>query len=401
MHILFVQNHPRTVRLGSPKSVLCLGDALTRRGHCVDYLFADDLRLPLRAEKLDYATVPVALHRRLRANMAPHNLAEGVSVRVCDRSPSRYDVVDVASGDAWLYARLRPAGGPALVNRVLGLEHLYWREFLAAHHRGETALRLQHRLWFGRVRLSQVAGSLTRSDHVICLCRADRDFIVQHDWKRPSHVTVVPPGAYHGPAPTAEPGLIRRTGGKLLFVGGWHFRKGIDTLVAAFVGLHAEWPGVRLTIAGSNVPSATVMGRFPAATRSAVTVAPSLTPAELSDLYATHDIFVFPSLYEGFGMVFLEAMAHGMSVVCTGTGGVPDIVDNGKDGFIVPKGDADTLHDTIGLLLRDDALRAVIGERARATAGRYTWERAAMETEAVYEPLVEQNRVRIAAMHDA
>lgn len=373
MRILFAQSHPRDARLGSPKSVLCLGDALAGLGHTVDYLFGNDVPLIVPWEKLRFATFPVSLSRQL------------LSRDLVDR----YDVIDIASGDAWLYAQRRPARRPVLVNRVLGLEHLYWREFLIQARRREVELSLQHRLWYGQVRLAQVEGSIKHSDHVICLCRADRDYIVEHRWKQAPHVSVTPPGADDViAADGAQQG--RRTGTKLLFVGTWHFRKGITTLVDAFTALHAQRPDVTLTVAGSNVPGEAVLRHFPASVQPNVTTCPPLAASELANLYHTHDIFVLPSLYEGFGMVFLEAMAAGMAVVGTETGGMPDLIEHGTDGFLIPRRDPAALRHTLTALLHDDALRVAVGERARSKAAQYMWERAARHTADVYQELVKR-----------
>jgi glycosyltransferase involved in cell wall biosynthesis len=179
-----------------------------------------------------------------------------------------------------------------------------------------------------------------------------------------------------------------------LFVGTWYFRKGITTLVDAFTALHAQRPDVTLTVAGSNVPGQAVLHHFPASVQRNVTVCPPLAPSELANLYNTHDIFVLPSLYEGFGMVFLEAMAAAMVVVGTETGGMPDLIEHGTDGFLIPRRDPAALRHTLMTLLNDDALRVAVGERARAKAVQYTWERAARHTAEVYQELVKCPRRR-------
>lgn len=176
------------------------------------------------------------------------------------------------------------------------------------------------------------------------------------------------------------------------------YARSITFLASAFAAIHAQYPDVTLTVAGSNVPSEIVRQSFPDSAQPGITVCPPLTATELAELYATHDIFVLPSLYEGFGMVFLEAMVAGMAVVGSDTGGMPDIIEHGSNGFIVPRRDIAGLRDTLIYLLHNDALRLAVGEHASAKATQYTWERAASHTAMVYQELVERVSTRTSLM---
>lgn len=85
----------------------------------------------------------------------------------------------------------------------------------------------------------------------------------------------------------------------------------------------------------------------------------------LASYYDTCDIFVMPSRGEGFGLVFLEAMAFGKPIIGGNHGGTPDVVVDGITGFLVEYGDVETLADRIICLLRDDDLRRRMGEAGR------------------------------------
>lgn len=87
------------------------------------------------------------------------------------------------------------------------------------------------------------------------------------------------------------------------------------------------------------------------------------------------DLFVFPTLNEAFGLVLLEAMEHALPCIGTDEGGINDIIDNGKTGFIVPSGDAESLSVSIGKLLIDSSMREKMGESGRIVfEQRYTQE---------------------------
>jgi len=77
------------------------------------------------------------------------------------------------------------------------------------------------------------------------------------------------------------------------------------------------------------------------------------------------DVFIFPTLYEAFGLVNLEAMQHGLAVVSTLEGGIPDIVVNGKTGFLVPPKDSKALADKLEILIRNSSLRTEMGQEGK------------------------------------
>jgi alpha-1,3-rhamnosyl/mannosyltransferase len=111
--------------------------------------------------------------------------------------------------------------------------------------------------------------------------------------------------------------------------------------------------------------------------------------ADLSALYGAAELFVFPSLYEGFGLPVLEAMACGVPVVCSNVSSLPEVA--GDAALLVDPLDADALAGAIGRALSDDALRAGLRQRGLAQAGRFSWERTAAETLAVYRRVVAES----------
>jgi len=96
----------------------------------------------------------------------------------------------------------------------------------------------------------------------------------------------------------------------------------------------------------------------------------NLSRQELAACYARADIFALPSTGEGFGLVFLEAMAFGCPVVGAASGGITDLVADGVNGLLVPPHDPDRLAETLNRLLRDDALRAELGRHGREIVRR-------------------------------
>jgi glycosyltransferase involved in cell wall biosynthesis len=117
-------------------------------------------------------------------------------------------------------------------------------------------------------------------------------------------------------------------------------------------------------------------------------VFPGYVPDEELPLwYNAATVFVYPSLYEGFGMPPLEALACGTPVVVSNASALPEAV--GDAGVLVRPDAVDEWAQALERLLDDAALRAELGARGRAHAARFSWERAAAGTVAVYHRILE------------
>lgn len=183
-------------------------------------------------------------------------------------------------------------------------------------------------------------------------------------------VVVVPYGApSFTPLLTAHPSP-RNPAGKLrvLFVGSLGQRKGLSYLFAACRLLGAS---VSLTVIGRKpLDACAILDRELATVRWI----PSCPHQEILAEMAAHDVFVFPSLFEGFGLVLLEAMAMGLPVITTPHTAGPDIIREGVDGFIVPIRDSGAIAAHLERLHREPALLAEMSARARERSREFTWE---------------------------
>jgi glycosyltransferase involved in cell wall biosynthesis len=105
----------------------------------------------------------------------------------------------------------------------------------------------------------------------------------------------------------------------------------------------------------------------------------------LVEQYARADIFVAPSRYESFGLIFLEAMMHGAACVGTRAGGIPEVVEDGTTGLLVPPEDPAALAEALARLVGDAPLRRRMGEAGLAAyRQKFTAERMAEMAEAPY-----------------
>ena len=107
---------------------------------------------------------------------------------------------------------------------------------------------------------------------------------------------------------------------------------------------------------------------------------------DVIDFLRACDVFIFPSLYEGLGIALIEAMAAGCACVATSAGPIPEVVSDGKDGILVPPGDAHAIAASVCRLLDDESLRLRLGDAATKTAfSRFQPQKSADTLTTIYE----------------
>jgi glycosyltransferase involved in cell wall biosynthesis len=174
--------------------------------------------------------------------------------------------------------------------------------------------------------------------------------------------------------------------------------KGHRWLVDAVPGVLERAPGATFLLAGTGPTLASVRARIASAGLDArVRVLGSR--GDMLELMRLADLVVLPSVAaEGLPIACLEAMLVGRPVVAAAVGGLPEVVDHGRTGLLVPPRDPASLTEAITALLADPARALSMGEAGRAAAaGRFTAKRMAMELAAVYEALLQDRRIPVHA----
>jgi glycosyltransferase involved in cell wall biosynthesis len=156
---------------------------------------------------------------------------------------------------------------------------------------------------------------------------------------------------------------------RLLYVGRFEHRKGIDTLLAALPAVLFAVPTVTCMLVGQDY-GGYWQQRFwtdhPGLDRHRVTFAGRIDAAQLRAAYRECDVFVAPSRYESFGLIYVEAMAWGKPVVGCRAGGVPEVVTDGETGLLTEPGDVDDLRAKLIRFLNEPSLRIRMGQAGRA-----------------------------------
>jgi glycosyltransferase involved in cell wall biosynthesis len=171
-------------------------------------------------------------------------------------------------------------------------------------------------------------------------------------------------------------------------------RKGIRFLIQAVAQLRPRHPEIRLMIAGDGFERPELEALADSLkVRDITTFLGWTANSALPEYFRTCAVSVIPSLEEGFGIPAAEAMGCEAPVVATDAGGLPEVVENGVTGFVVPKGDANAIAVAVDKLLSDPALRVRMGKAGRERAlSRFDWMNAAQSFETLYRQLLDVQR---------
>lgn len=369
LSVLFVGDYPPDPTLGSPKVFFKLQAELRALGHRCDIMFASEI-----------GGTPF---RQIRQLVSPWRAGHAIVRRL---EAGGYDVVDAASAEGLFFGIMKKVGiyrKVAYICRSNGLEQLNYRRMLDDAREGLGRKPWMRRLWYPASRLSQVAAAAHLSDRLLLLNDRDRDYALAHGWHQPDRIEVIP----HGVSDRFlddDPGADAPRGEGLLFCGSWDHAKGIHYLVRAFERINDGAAAHRLTILGPGVPAGDVLRPFPERLRPLVRVVDRAPEEDVIRAFRNHDVLLWPSTYEGFGLVLIEAMSQRLAVVATPVGCGSTVVRDGANGLLVPARDADAMAAAARRLMDDVGLRRRLGCAARQTVIHASWRACAERTLACY-----------------
>jgi len=248
----------------------------------------------------------------------------------------RPDVVH-SHQEAWAPLLAAWAGVPVRVETVHSGP--FWRQF------GQRAVRERRR----RAVTQHVAVSAGLREELIAAGDLQRD-----------EVTAIPNGvrigSYRAPHAQLQAPIIGT-------VARFDADKGLDHLVRAFAEIRREWPGARLILAGEGPYRPALEALIGDLDLGTAVELPGHV-ADLRTVWRRLDLFVLPSLHEAFGLALAEAMAEGVPVVASNLPGPASLCADGREGLLVPPGDAAPIAEACRRLLRDAELRARLSRAA-------------------------------------
>lgn len=370
LEILMGSGVPKRREGGVAAIIYNLGRELERLGHTVTYVFLDDL------------ITPGTVRPRFAELVFSFRLAKYI-----EKNRRKFDVVNLHAPAGLVYGLRRKwtiRACPPYVMTLHGLEERRVRVMGREANNGRARnFGLKNRLWHRLYHFPRFRWSIRTADGAHAYSRDVWNILQLVYGLHPDRVAYIPNGVES--RFFAERDYTPRDKLRLLYAGTWLDQRGIFYLRDALRNLAPRVPGLTLTVAGGGVPPNEILGFFGNALADRIDIRPAVSAERMQELYAEHDVFVFPSLMEGLPSVVLEAMASGMPVITTETCGMPDVVEDGFNGLLVPPADARALEKAILQVADSVEFRRKLGTAARETMKRYTWERAARELEALLQ----------------
>ena len=279
-----------------------------------------------------------------------------------------FDLVMFHSYAGWLATALRRGRRPRSFVMFHGLEPLYHRELREEAIADGHPLSWRYRLLQEGLMPFMLRIACRSADDVACLNRAEAEFLTARKWAPDRGARLwahgVPPEFF---APPRASQAVRT----LLFVAQWLPMKGTRYLRDAAVTLLREDASMRMICAGTLASEETVLSEFPQDLQRQITVLPRVARTALARLYRDADAFVFPSLYEGFSLAIVEAMASRLPIVTTAVGVAADALRHQESALFVAKRSAGAIVDAVRRLRADPVFATRIGAAAAVAADDY------------------------------
>ncbi len=287
------------------------------------------------------------------------HLANARSAGLLSYSYYAFDAFQCYSGRGLLF-QLHPH--PASMRRILSAE-------LAAHPDCAASLKQEWELALPEEDFQHLVRETTMARSFLVASSFTRSTLIEHG--TPSESIHVIPYGVDCTRFVPDPSRRAPTSGKLrlLFVGRINQRKGIKYLLDA---LHlVESDQVELTVCGRVVDDLELFRTY----QDRILIRPNVSAEELVKAYQAADLFVFPSVAEGFGQVLLESLACGLPILSTTHTAAPDLIENGRQGFVVEPRSPEQLADRIQWALAHRAELFAMRSEARRLAEEFTWRR--------------------------
>ena len=374
LRILMAAQVPRRREGGGATIIYNIGRELEKRGHSLTYIFQEDL---FGQDKISHRFNSLSFSRRLD--------------RYICRNRGKFSIVNLHAPAGLFYGiHRRWFGSRGLPPYVMTLHGLEERRVHAQSREAKKGrvwnFTLRNRLWHRvytfplyRWAIRTADGAHTYSRDVWNMLQLKYNL----DTDRTAYIPNGVEPRFFLPRRYDSSGPL-----KVLYAGTWLDQRGIFYLRDALERLAPQLPGMTMTFAGCGCSPQVIEDFFGPNLASTVVVHPVVPSGQMHELFSAHDLFLFPSLMEGLPSVLLEAMASGMPVITTETCGMPDVVEDGFNGLLVPPADATAIQESVLCLAASSDLRQRLGQAAQQTMARYTWERSALKLEKLFRHVI-------------
>ena len=370
LRILTVANVPPDPNSGAAGTVYATNVALRELGHEVDEIWANQLG-PRRIAHGN-------LHSLLEQ---PRAYRREVAQAIAKRD---YDVVMISQPQAYLAAKfLKGTGfGGVVINRSHGLE-LRVDHVLPEWHQ-KLNVPESRRPWLSRLLRPLLNRQWTQTvrwfDGIVLPSHDDREFLEARFKLLPRQAVTIHHGIPDAFLNTFPQPMTKERQTKLLYIGQYAFIKGPDILIGALNQSLARDPQLSMTWVTAESVHREIRDRLDENVRDRVRFAPWVAQRDLLPLLDSHGIFLFPSLFEGAGKACAEALARGLYVVASDTGGMRDHLRQCDPRGLCPVGDVNAFATAIDRFTSSELNPEELNDRVAKVQG-LTWKNCAMQLE--------------------
>jgi len=362
-------------------------EGLRRLGHEVDTVWGDGLP-----------------HRIAHWNL--HYLLElpwAYKAAMLERLKStRYDVVQVNQPHGYLAAKaLRDlGGGPVFVFRTHGLELRLkrelarWRQIYVPDEKRRSRSRLLASRILGALLARHSTGVAKYADGHVVSAGECATFLHEELGVPVDRIALIPTAAPEKYVGTPAPAMTVDRQLRLLHVGQYAYFKAPMIVAETFNRIAEIDDRAALTWVTSKWAHPQVRALLRGPARARVRLLDWMPQDRLIDVYDSHGIFLFPSFFEGFGKVFVEAMSRGLCVIAADNSAARDVIMHDKSGILVPTGNIDRMAQQCADLLNAPERAQALSREAALRAREYTWDRVARDTSAFFEKLSKSGAAR-------
>jgi len=256
----------------------------------------------------------------------------------------------------------------------------------------------------GKLYFDYLAHAMIKADHIITDSEHSRLEILEYIRISDNKISVIPLAADALFAPVKDQSKLDQVRKKydlpekfIFYIGGFDIRKNIDNLLKAYSSLKKHKEIEQSIVLGGKIPENQHLiqrGAVLDLTKlirelgiiKKVSLPGYIEEQDLPAIYSLADLFVFPSLYEGFGLPVLEAMSCGTPVIASHSSSLPEITP-GEDFLFDPE-DINSIEDTMMRILTDEAARVNLSRWGKERARDFSWEKTAQKTRNVYEGIL-------------
>jgi len=333
-----------------------LADQLTQRGNEVHVITSQDDNLPDLSKECGFYVHRVARLRIRIIGMIPFWVRMYLQLRKI-----KPDVV---------HSQTTPYGVPAWVaKKTLKTPYIVWG------HGSD--------IYFAGTLLSMISKPILQNADAVLALTEDMKKEMQRVC--PREISVIPNGISLERFRVSSGCREEKSTRTVIFVGRLHPVKGVQYLIEAMAIVHQKIPDIKLVIVGDGTERPILEKRVRELDlNECIQFLGQVSQEKMPDIMHQADILVLPSLSEGFPTVILEAMAGGLPIIATSVRGIPDIIDEGINGYLVNTKRPDEIADKILTLMLNDDMRKKISINNREKAEMFTWDKVADKVEEIY-----------------